>query len=244
MRALITGASSGIGAATARAFAIAGFDIALVARSQDRLDALAAELSALGVKVESFAIDLADVERVKERIEDVTAAFGPINVLVNNAGIGYTGALCDMPLSDWQQVMTLNVTSVFRVVQAVLPGMRAGNVGSNDEPNSGGTIVNIASIAAEQSFPNWGAYGVSKAALVTLSDAIATEESVHGIRVVTISPGAVNTPIWETHTVNADFDRSAMLSAETVANTILHTVQLPPTAVISHLTITPSQGAL
>ena len=244
MRALITGASSGIGAATARAFAIAGFDIALVARSQDRLDALAAELSALGVKVESFAIDLADVERVKERIEDVTAAFGPINVLVNNAGIGYTGALCDMPLSDWQQVMTLNVTSVFRVVQAVLPGMRAGNVGSNDEPNSGGTIVNIASITAEQSFPNWGAYGVSKAALVTLSDAIATEESVHGIRVVTISPGAVNTPIWETDTVNADFDRSAMLSAETVANTILHTVQLPPTAVISHLTITPSQGAL
>jgi len=234
-RALITGASSGIGEATARAFAKAGFDVALIARSADKLAALATELSALGVQADAFVIDLSDVERVKERVAAAIASFGPIDVLVNSAGMGYTGSLTDMPLTDWQQVMTLNVTSVLRVVQAVLPGMRS---------HSKGTIINIASIAAHQSFPNWGAYGVSKAALVALSKAINTEESAHGIRVVTLSPGAVDTPIWDTDTVQADFDRRDMLTPEIVADTILHTALMPPQAVISQLTLTPSVGAL
>ena len=147
----------------------------------------------------------------------------------------YTGARNDFPLDDWQQVIALNVTSVFQAVQALLPQMRR---------QGGGLIVNIASIAAQQSFPNWGAYGVSKAALVALSGAIATEESANGIRVVTVSPGAVNTGLWDTDTVDADFERSQMLTPETVAQTILHTVQMPPGALLSEVTITPSQGAL
>ncbi|MGD1864065.1 MAG: SDR family oxidoreductase [Phormidesmis sp.] len=235
-RALITGASSGIGEATARAFAVAGFEVALVARSRARLEALANELEALGVRAEAFVIDLAEVEQVKVRVEAAIADFGAIDVLVNSAGMGYTGSLGDMPLGDWQRVMALNVTSVFQVMQAVLPGMRA--------QAEGGLIVNIASIAAQQFFPNWGAYGVSKAALVALSGAISAEESAHGIRVVTVSPGAVNTAIWDTATVQADFDRSVMLTPDTVAQTILHTALLPSNAVISQLTITPSQGAL
>ncbi|MEL6491742.1 MAG: SDR family oxidoreductase [Cyanobacteria bacterium J06621_3] len=233
--ALITGASSGIGEATARTFAQAGLNVALVARSADKLAALAEELRLLGVKAEGFAMDLAELEGVKGGIEAAIASFGPIDVLVNCAGMGYTGALNDMPLDDWQQVMALNVTSVFQAVQALLPQMRR---------QGGGLIVNIASIAAQQSFPNWGAYGVSKAALVALSGAIATEESANGIRVVTVSPGAVNTGLWDTDTVDADFERSQMLTPETVAQTILHTVQMPPGALISEVTITPSQGAL
>lgn len=233
--ALITGASSGIGEATARTFAQAGLNVALVARSADKLAALAEELRLLGVKAEGFAMDLAELEGVKGGIEAAIASFGPIDVLVNCAGMGYTGALNDMPLDDWQQVMALNVTSVFQAVQALLPQMRR---------QGGGLIVNIASIAAQQSFPNWGAYGVSKAALVALSGAIATEESANGIRVVTVSPGAVNTGLWDTDTVEADFERSQMLTPETVAQTILHTVQMPPGALISEVTITPSQGAL
>lgn len=235
-RALITGASSGIGEATAKAFAAAGFAVALVARPSARLTALAEALRLQGHRAEAFAIDLAEVDRVKAKVAAAVAAFGPIDVLVNNAGMGYTGPLSEMPLADWQQVMALNVTSVFQVVQAVLPKMRS-------QPE-GGLIINIASIAAQQAFPNWGCYGVSKAALVALSNAIAAEESTHGIRVVTVSPGAVNTPIWESETVQSDFDHSAMLTPETVASTILHTALLPPNAVISQLTLTPSQGAL
>ena len=233
--ALITGASSGIGEATAKAFAQAGFDLLLVARSRSKLAALAEELIALGVRAEVAVIDLAECEQVKDQMSEAIARFGSVDVLVNSAGMGYTGPISDMPLADWQQVMALNVTSVFQVVQAVLPGMRA---------QSSGLIINIASTAAQQAFPNWGAYGVSKAALTQLSGAIAAEEATNGIRVVTLSPGSVNTPIWDTATVQADFDRSAMLSPETVAQTILHIARLPSSALISNLTITPSAGAL
>ena len=233
-RALITGASSGIGAATARAFAETGFDVALVARSQAKLSDLAGELAAGGTGAQAFAIDLSQVDIVKAEIERVLAQFGPVGVLVNNAGMGYTGSLGAMPLADWQQVMALNVTSVFQVVQAVLPGMR----------QSGGTIVNVASIAAQQAFPNWGAYGVSKAALAALSGAIAAEESARGIRVTTLSPGAVDTPLWDSQTVEADFDRAAMLRPQTVADAILQAALLPPGAVISQLTLTPAGGPL
>ncbi|MGB3295676.1 MAG: SDR family oxidoreductase [Phormidesmis sp.] len=234
-RVLITGASSGIGQAIARAFAQAGFDVALAARSQAKLTALAQELSIAGVQAQDFAIDLAALDQVKAKMAQIISQFGPIDVLVNSAGMGYTGSLAEMPLADWQQVMALNVTSVFLVVQAILPGMRE---------RADGLIVNIASIAAQQSFVDWGAYGVSKAALAALSGAIAAEESAYGIRVVTLFAGAVNTPIWDSDTVQADFDRTAMLSPETVAQTVLHIALLPPSAVISHLTITPAQGAL
>ncbi len=234
--ALVTGASTGIGKATALAFARAGFDVVLVSRSQDKLSTLASQISSLGQgQARGVAIDLADLTAVKTAVTDAISHFGRVDVLVNNAGMGYTGALIDMPLDDWQQVMALNLTSVFQCVQAVLPQMRQ---------QGSGMIINVASIAARQAFPEWGAYGVSKAALVALSKAIAAEERPHGIRVVTILPGAVNTPLWDTDTVHADFDRSGMLTPELVANTILQAALLPPDAVVEELTLTPSGGAL
>lgn len=235
-RALITGASTGIGRATALAFAKAGFDVALVSRSADRLQTLADEISEnTTVSAQSFPIDLGVIEQVKPKVANVLETFGPVDVLVNNAGMGYTGELNQMPLADWCQVINLNVTSVFQCIQAVLPGMRQC---------SGGMIINVASIAARQAFPQWGAYGISKAAVVALSKAISVEERDHGIRVVTILPGAVNTPLWDTDTVHADFDRSGMLTPDLVANAILQTALLPPGAVVEELTIMPSGGAL
>jgi short-subunit dehydrogenase len=235
-RALITGASSGIGKATAIAFAKAGFDVALVSRSQSKLMDLAADLKTqVGVNAIAVPLDLAKVTQVKSAVEDLVNSFGPLHVLVNNAGMGYTGALAEMSLTDWQQVMTLNLTSVFQCIQAVIPGMRQ---------QGKGLIINVASIAARQAFPDWGAYGVSKAALVALSRAVAVEERNHGIRVVTVLPGAVNTPIWDTETVQADFDRAGMLAPETVAQTILHTALVPDSAVIEEITLMPSGGAL
>lgn len=235
-RALITGASTGIGRATAMAFAKAGFDVALVSRSSDKLQVLADEINAIAsVKAQSFPLDLGVIEQVKEKVEVILGSFGPVDVLVNNAGMGYTGELNQMPLTDWCQVIDLNVTSVFQCIQAVLPSMR--------ERNSG-MIINVASIAARQAFPEWGAYGISKAAVVALSKAISVEEREHGIRVVTILPGAVNTPLWDTDTVQADFDRSGMLTPDLVANAILQTALLPPSAVVEELTIMPSGGAL
>jgi short-subunit dehydrogenase len=232
-RALITGASSGIGKATALAFAEAGIDLALVSRSGDALEAVAAAVVHTGVKVQTYPIDLSRLEQVKPAIGQIAAEF-PIDILVNNAGIGYTGNLLDTPLTDWQQVIDLNLTSVFQCIQAVLPGMR---------DRQQGTIINVTSHAGYNAFPGWGAYSVSKAGLISLSKVLAAEERPYGIRVVNISPGSVNTPIWDTDTVQADFDRSRMLTPEIVAQSILHTALLPPEAAIEELRVMPGGGA-
>jgi short-subunit dehydrogenase len=232
-RALITGASSGIGKATAFAFARAGIHLALVSRNQSKLEAVARELVDSGVEVKLFPLDLSHVNQVREKIEAIATAFGSIDILVNCAGMGYTGSLIDTTLQDWQRVIDLNLTSVFQCIQGVLPGMRQ---------RQKGTIVNVSSVAGHQVFPEWGAYCVSKFGLVALSKTLAVEERPHGIRVVNLSPGAVNTSIWDTDTVHADFDRSRMLTPETVAESILHAVLLPEQAVIEELKLMPNAG--
>lgn len=232
--ALITGASSGIGRATALAFAEVGIDLVLVGRSAAKLNAVAAAIAHTGVKVQIYPLDLSAIDRVKSAVSKISAEL-PIDILINSAGMGYTGELLSTPLADWQQVLNLNLTSVFQCIQGILPGMR---------DRRQGTIVNIASHAAYSAFPGWGAYSISKAGLISLSKVLAAEERVHGIRVVTLCPGAVNTALWDTDTVQADFDRSQMLAPEIVAQSILHTVLLPQQAVIEELRVMPSAGAL
>jgi short-subunit dehydrogenase len=234
-RALITGASSGIGRATAIALAQADRDLVLVSRSPEKLADLAQELADTGVQVKTVALDLAALSQVKPALEAAIADIGPIDLLINNAGMGYTGPLATMPLEDWQQVMDLNLTSALLCMQAVLPGMR---------DRGSGTILNIASVAAYNAFPDWGAYSVSKAGLVTLSKILAAEERANGIRVMVVAPGAVNTPLWDTDTVQADFPRDTMLTPDIVAQAIVNAVQLPPTAVIEELKLMPNGGAL
>jgi len=193
---------------------------------------LAAELE--GVAAVVHPLDLSQIAELPQQLATIVAN-GPIDVLVNNAGMGYTGALGDMPLADWQQVMDLNLTSVLACIQAVLPGMRQ---------RGKGTILNIASVAAHNAFPDWGAYSVSKAGLLTLSQILAAEERTHGIRVTVVSPGAVNTPLWDTDTVQSDFERSQMLTPEIVAQAIFDAAQLPSAAVIDEIRLMPSGGAL
>jgi NADP-dependent 3-hydroxy acid dehydrogenase YdfG len=232
--ALITGASSGIGRATALAFAAAGIDLVLVGRSTDRLQPVVEAATQLGVTVRSYEVDLADLAPLRERIHQIASAAGPIDILVNNAGAAYTGHLAEMPLAGWQQTIDLNLTSVLQVVQAVLPQMRDRKTG---------TIVNVISIAGRQTFPDWGAYCASKFGLVAFSQVLAAEERAHGIRVTAIYPGSVNTALWDRPEVQADFDRTAMLDADTVAASILYAVTAPTTATIEELTIMPSAGA-
>lgn len=234
-RALITGASSGIGRATALAFAKAGIDVALVSRSPDKLEAIALAAREAGVQAKAYSLDLAQVEQVKAEIDAIAQDFAPIEFLINNAGIGYTNPLSETPLSDWQYVMNLNLTSVLQCIQGVLPAMRS---------QRRGTIINIASVAGQQPFPTWGAYNVSKAGLIALSKTLAAEERSHGIRVVTICPGAVNTSLWDTDTVQVDLNRSAMLTPEIVAQSILHAAMMPEQAVIESVTLMPSAGTL
>lgn len=234
-RALITGASSGIGKATALAFAEAGIDTALVSRSQEKLDAVASAAQQTGVKVKAYHLDLAEIEQVQEKISAIAADFGATDILVNNAGMGYTNTLSETSLLDWLQVMNLNLTSVFQCILGILPMMR---------DRKQGTIINVASIAGQHPFPSWGAYSASKAGLIALSKTLAAEERAHGIRVTAICPGAVNTEFWNTETVHLKFERSVMLTTEIVAQSILYTALLPEQAVIEELTLMPSAGVL
>jgi NADP-dependent 3-hydroxy acid dehydrogenase YdfG len=231
--ALITGASSGIGRATAIALAKLGVNLILISRSLEKLATVAEDVKTCGVNAEIYSIDLANVTTVREKIAAIAERHS-IDILINNAGMAYTGNLDTMPLDDWQTLMNLNVTSVFQCVQAVLPAMR----------ERGGAIVNIVSVAGQQVFPGWVGYCTSKFALMALSRGIAAEERANGIRVTAVCPGSVNTSIWDTDTVNADFDRAAMLTPETIAETIVHVLSLPDSAVVEEITVMPSAGVL
>jgi len=235
-RAIVTGASSGIGKATALALAKSGIEVALVSRSAQKLNAVAAEIQlATQTKVVVYPLDLSLVSNVTQQMAAICRSFGAVDILVNSAGMGYTNPLAKTTLEDWQKILELNLTSVFQCIQGVLPQMR---------DHSSGTIINVASIAAFNAFPEWGAYSVSKAALVALGKTLSVEERGNGIRIVTISPGSVNTPLWDTDTVQADFNRSAMLTPEIVAQSILHTALLPREAIVEEMIVMPSGGAL
>ncbi|MEX0587641.1 MAG: SDR family oxidoreductase [Cyanobium sp.] len=231
--ALITGASRGIGACSARLFAAAGYDLLLLSRSSADLEALAVELGQLGRRVETLVLDLADPAAVAPGLEALCSRGLTPTVVINNAGMAYTGSLAEMPLEQWQRLMQLNLTAVFQVCQALLPRLRAAG---------GGHIINVSSHAAHSAFPDWGAYCVSKAALGSLSRCLAVEERSSGIRVSTLTLGAVNTPLWESETVHSSFDRRAMLDVGRAAEALLYLAQQPATLVVEDLTLMPAAG--
>jgi len=232
--ALITGASRGIGAAAARAFAQAGYQLLLLARSQADLEQLAQELRSENCRVETIAVDLSDPQAIAPALEDLLSRGLTPTVLINNAGAAYTGSLAEMPLEQWQWLLQLNLTSVVQTCQALLPALR----------QTQGLIINVSSHAARNAFPEWGAYCTTKAALASFSRCLAEEERQHGIRVSTLTLGAVNTPLWDSETVHSSFDRRAMLTPERVAETLLSLAQQPSSNVVEDLTLMPAAGVL
>ncbi len=232
---LITGASRGIGAATAHRFAAAGYNLQLLARPSDAFEALLSDLQSLGHQPQQQTVDLGDPQAIAPALEALHARCGCPDVVINNAGMAYTGSLAEMALQHWQALLQLNLTAVFQVCQALLPHLRR---------KGGGHIINVSSHAAHQAFPDWGAYCVSKAGLVSLGRCLAAEERCHGIRVSTLTLGAVNTPLWDSDTVNSSFDRRAMLDPGRAAEALLYLAQQPATQVVEDLTLMPAAGAL
>jgi len=186
--ALITGASSGIGAVYADRLAERGYDLILVARDEARLSALASSLAArTGRKVDILPADLTsrdDLLRVEERLRSDAS----ITALVNNAGVGATGKLVDTKVDHLEQMIALNVTALTRLTAAVLPAFLArGN----------GLVINIASIVALAPEMLNGAYSGTKAYVVNLTQSLHKEVSAAGIRVQVVLPGAIDTEFWD-----------------------------------------------
>lgn len=231
----ITGASRGIGAAAARAFAQAGYSLQLLARSSEAFTSLVDELRAQGAEVHAVEADLTDSAAIEPAITTLLTQGGTPDVVINNAGGAYTGSLTAMPLERWQWLIQLNLTAVFQVCQAVVPALRQ---------QGRGLIINVSSHAAHNAFPDWGAYCVSKAGLKSFSRCLAEEERSHGIRVSTLTLGAVNTPLWDSETVDSSFDRRAMLNADQAAEALLYLARQPDHQVVEDLTLMPAAGAL
>jgi short-subunit dehydrogenase len=233
---LLTGATSGIGKHTALALAKAGYPLALVARSQDKLQQVCAEIESLhieGAVASYFPQDLTDLASLASLIEKIENDRGDIGILINNAGMGYIKPLLETPIQEWQKVLDLNLTAVFALIQPVVRRM---------VERREGLVLNLCSIAALKTFPDWGAYSASKFALLALSRTLAQEVRAHGVRVTALCPGAVDTPLWDS--LDAGFDRNQMLSAETMAQWIVQTLALPPQAVLEEAVLMPAGGAL
>ena len=231
---LITGASKGIGKATAKLFACSGWDLLLVARNENSLKALSEELSSSTDKTICYkSIDLSEPSSIASGIDDLLSKGEIPSVVINNAGVAWTGDLMSMPLRRWEWVVQMNLTSVFQLCSAIVPIMR----------EKGGLIINVSSHASRNAFPKWGAYCATKAALASFTKCLAVEERQHGIRACTLTLGAVNSTLWDAETVQSDFDRNAMLPVEEAASALLHLAQQPPTQVIEDLTLMPAIGA-
>lgn len=185
--ALITGASSGIGAVYADRLARQGYDLILVARSRARLDSLADHLSnETGRAVEVVAADLKNPADLR-RIEDILRTDASITLLVNNAGVGGVMPLLASPVDDMQDMITLNVTALMRLAYAVVPGFVARGTGA---------VINISSIVAIAPEILNGVYGGSKAFVLSLSQSMHHELADKGIRIQAVLPGATATEFW------------------------------------------------
>ena len=179
---VITGASRGIGAAAGKAFAAAGANVVLAARSAQAIENLAAEI---GEKAIAVVCDVSDFESVSKLMQAAEAAFGSVDVLVNNAGmIEPVAHLSAIDPSDWDRVIDVNLKGVFYGMRAVLPGMIA---------RGGGTILNISSGAATSAIEGWSHYCTSKAGALMLTRMGDKENRENGVRVIGLSPGTVAT---------------------------------------------------
>lgn len=228
--ALVTGATEGIGRATAIALGQAGHAVAVTARTGARVDALVAELTGLGIEALGHAADVSDPGQVAALLERVAAGLGPVDVLVNNAGVLITGPFADLTLEEWDRTFATNVRSLYLLTHGVLPGMRA---------RGRGDIVNVASIAGKNGVQNAVAYSASKHAVLGFSRSLMLEVRKDGVRVISVCPGSVDTPMMRNSAqFSPAWDR--ILKPEDVAAAIVGALALPARAMVHEIEIRPS----
>lgn len=230
---LITGASHGIGEATAVELARRGAKLLLVARDEQRLDKVCQSVRASGAQAEAVPCDVTQTASVRNLFQECERLYGRLDVLFNNAGIGQYVPMALTTDEIWDEAINVNLRGAFLCIRESLPLFAK---------SGGGLIINNASIAAKRGFPNFAAYCASKAGLLGLSNALREELREKKIRVSVIMPGATDTPFWD-H-VAGDWNRSLMIRPEQIAQTVASIVEMSPEALLEEVTLMPAGGAL
>ena len=230
--ALITGASQGIGLATARALRDERCNLILCGRDRRRLAAAEKELDPSGVRVVAVSCDVRDEKSVAAMFAKVRRAFSRIDILVNSAGIANAfRTVAELDLKEWNDVLATNLTGTFLVTRSALPLMARG-----------GSIVNVLSMSSKRAFPNLAAYNASKFGALGFTNTLREELRSEGTRVIAVLPGATDTAIWDT--LWPDAPRHKMIRPETVAQAIVAALKLPPESTVEELDLMPTGGAL
>lgn len=192
--ALVTGASSGIGAATARALAAEGASVALLARRRDRLSALADEIEAAGGRALAVPADVTDAEQVADAVATAAHAWGRLDVLVNNAGLLRMGVATQAPLDDWDDLVSVNVQGVLYATRAALPHLIAA---AADSARGVADVVTISSTGGRVARPGTAVYSLTKFGVNAFSEALRQELIGNRVRVGVVAPGTVETEIFD-----------------------------------------------
>ncbi|MEU6212700.1 SDR family oxidoreductase [Streptomyces sp. NPDC090085] len=227
---VITGASSGIGAATARLLSGHGHPLLLLARRLDRLEELGLPQTLCR------KVDVTDREALAAAVREAEEQYGPADALVNNAGAMLLSRIADQDPDEWDRMIDLNIKGVLYGIHAVLPGMLARRAG---------TIVNVSSIAGRKTFPNHAAYVGTKFAVHALSENLREEVASSGVRVVTIAPGAVETELLSHTTderIKSDYDAwkqsaGGALDPQVVAEAIAYAYRQPPGVTVREIVL-------
>jgi NADP-dependent 3-hydroxy acid dehydrogenase YdfG len=236
--ALVTGASSGLGRATALTLAEAGASVALLARGAEDLATVADALGSGGHRALAVPGDLADAAALERAVERVRAELGPVRVLVNAAATDAPGPVAGLAVGDWDRVLAVNLRAVFVLCRSVIADM----IGAGQ-----GTIVNVSSVAGRRGWANASAYCASKFALTGFTQALGAEVRPHGVRACVVYPGAMATH-WGTWASQERAEREPSHSApqealppERVAAFIAWIATAPPELVLDEAIVTPLQ---
>jgi NAD(P)-dependent dehydrogenase (short-subunit alcohol dehydrogenase family) len=239
--ALVTGATSGLGRATALRLAAAGAGVALLGRSAQDLAAVRDQVSAHGVQVLPMRADLADKSTLQGIVAEAADTFGRLDLVVNAAATDSPARAEDLPLADWERVLAVNLTAPFAIARAAMPYLRRAG---------GGLIVNVSSVAGRRGWANAAAYCATKFALTGLTQALAADGRSDNIRVCVLYPGAMNTAWGTFDEARRSGPRPAepahqqdALEPTTVADLITWMAAHPAHPVLNEVTITPLHEA-
>jgi NADP-dependent 3-hydroxy acid dehydrogenase YdfG len=246
--ALITGASSGIGRATAQALAPHGSALALIARRRERLEALASELhDAFATETLVIAADITDREQALGAVAQTVERFGRLDIVVNNAGLMLNGPAVDAPLEEWERMVALNVSAVLYITHAALPHLLAA---ADAAPRRVADLVNLSSIAGRKANAGSAVYNLTKFGVGAFSEGLRQEITACGVRVGLIEPGATATELFD-H--NRDAIKDMMherlggfehLQPGDIAEAIEYMVTRPSRATVNEVLVRPTPQTL